>query len=1217
MSAPYNQISVLVVPTVASLKALQGPAIGNGVPIIFLQGLVTQYDGGEGWFEWLPFSTAANDNQNVIASNWDQDAGRWVRVSLFDTAQLFTVSTSVSYALTNLDSVVLVNASTGPKTITLQNINVAPEKRIVIKKVDSSANAVTISGNANIDGSATYVLYTENQSIGLTSNGTIWSTDVSNPNVTSQFYNNYDPLGLVQADANAFANGTITAIGSNVTLSGSTALVNPRVKWNGGVITRGVSNFSVPGYFDAPDDVQVFDAAGTGTIGIGLDAHSSPLWLLASFTDNSTESSTAFQAATNIGATSNNRLRLNHPQGTFLSSAGLMVNWPDNVLGDGFSWQGKGKNLSVLQSNITNGGPLAYIGDGGNLREGITINDVTYSSRYDGATGSYPTVNEESLLRLDFCRNTNVTNVDFLGGKNVQLFIGENQGVHVNETYGNGNRLAQYGIYVGLTYSRVTVTQNSGSAFAVGDAVTGAPSTATGVIMGINPQSPTVYYVKLNAGSANFAVADTFTATGKSGTVTAKVNVTGSGNGCNIVGARLKGYLTAGVVFSNDGGAENLLSGCTVETSGDGVSGGCVQAYTDRILLFKSNYENRVGLYHVGLGDVGTGASATYTRAIGETFSSTAITKAGCYAYYASKGVDVVVDSPAIIVIPNADLPTGGILVPYFYQNGVSGFAATTIVTYLNTNVDSPWHRWEFASDYGRFSGVLQVINNGGGLGGVRTVSAGADVMLSGPTKDIAAAETITAPSGATASVATTSGNVLFLQSADNTGGNPYAYTAADLLTQCNADGTVPGGAITATVSVVSTNSGKNYVTVTSLTNGAFTRGMYVKIVGSSGTTTVSRVMNFRCHMTLTPSNTIPFLNTETLTFSGGGTATLISNDQAMAPNLLGSFSMRSANAGATRIVEFPYGYRGQIWAYVATEANTTIGNVTNVIQTGTGADITMASGDVAVFVNERQASGGNLVARILRYYRALPMVTGLTITGDAGKTLVLGTDTQYQLWNTALTTTSRAVAITWTGAKDGDTFYIERSAAATGATPLIVASLISLMAGQYCTVTYSSTLGTGYLSSFGNLYSNGPVQLLTTQYDIANSAVLAQIGALTATVRAGAKYRFKLFAVTTVGATGGMRFGVGGTATATSITVNPTSVSDQTGAFVTMGAKATALSTAVATIAGQTGYTVVIEGSIVVNAGGTLFPQFAQSVSNGTNSSVLINSYWSVEESA
>lgn len=74
--------------------------------------------------------------------------------------------------LTDLDSVVLVNATSGAKTITLPDARTVSGKQLKIKKTDASGNAVTVAGT--IDGAVNYTLSAQNDYVALVSDGSNW-----------------------------------------------------------------------------------------------------------------------------------------------------------------------------------------------------------------------------------------------------------------------------------------------------------------------------------------------------------------------------------------------------------------------------------------------------------------------------------------------------------------------------------------------------------------------------------------------------------------------------------------------------------------------------------------------------------------------------------------------------------------------------------------------------------------------------------------------------------------------------------------------------------------------------------------------------------------------------------------------------------------------------------------------------------------------------------
>jgi len=89
------------------------------------------------------------------------------------------VLTTGNYILTKSNNIIIVNKTVGAATtITLPTIATAPKGVILtIKdgKGDAATNNITVSGDVNIDGAASYVINTAYGVLRLVSNGTTWS----------------------------------------------------------------------------------------------------------------------------------------------------------------------------------------------------------------------------------------------------------------------------------------------------------------------------------------------------------------------------------------------------------------------------------------------------------------------------------------------------------------------------------------------------------------------------------------------------------------------------------------------------------------------------------------------------------------------------------------------------------------------------------------------------------------------------------------------------------------------------------------------------------------------------------------------------------------------------------------------------------------------------------------------------------------------------------
>jgi hypothetical protein len=134
----------------------------------------------------------------------------------------------------------------------------------------------------------------------------------------------------------------------------------------------------------------------------------------------------------------------------------------------------------------------------------------------------------------------------------------------------------------------------------------------------------------------------------------------------------------------------------------------------------------------------------------------------------------------------------------------------------------------------------------------------------------------------------------------------------------------------------------------------------------------------------------------------------------------------------------------------------------------------------------------------------------------------------------------------------------------------------------------------------------------LATQFDKTGSTALSAIPDLTATLTAGASYRFRTRLFCNV-ATGGSQAAINGSCTATDIKFAGRIYS--TSALAKVEPQRTALGGLIS-VAGDAGgkHYIEIEGSIVVNAGGSFGVQYAQNASDVT-SSVLTGSYLELQQ--
>ncbi len=133
----------------------------------------------------------------------------------------------------------------------------------------------------------------------------------------------------------------------------------------------------------------------------------------------------------------------------------------------------------------------------------------------------------------------------------------------------------------------------------------------------------------------------------------------------------------------------------------------------------------------------------------------------------------------------------------------------------------------------------------------------------------------------------------------------------------------------------------------------------------------------------------------------------------------------------------------------------------------------------------------------------------------------------------------------------------------------------------------------------------------VASQFDKTN-VTLADIIGLSIDVLAGRTYHFRAVLFVDADVTGGHKYAIGGTCTATAIIAEILSIRNST-MLPTITTRVTALGSSAGEASG-TAYLTIVEGTITVNAAGTLTIQFAQNAANGT-SSVLVGSSFSVED--
>ena len=206
---------------------------------------------------------------------------------------------------------------------------------------------------------------------------------------------------------------------------------------------------------------------------------------------------------------------------------------------------------------------------------------------------------------------------------------------------------------------------------------------------------------------------------------------------------------------------------------------------------------------------------------------------------------------------------------------------------------------------------------------------------------------------------------------------------------------------------------------------------------------------------------------------------------------------------------------------------------------------------------------------------------------------------------STTLTTGSNNIIVGTSAAADAATSSTSNTMWIGGGSTAVL-SATSINSTPAVTIPGSLTV-TGAITGIGQSVGGSVGSVCTSAFSQASSATLAAVTGLSNTLIAGATYVFDIYLQGTAGASGGLKVSLGaGSATATSFAsdswlYNGSTVSGQTQSTSYSGNQ-------VATTAAYT--TCYITGTIVVNAGGTFIVEAAQNASNGTATTIAVNSY-------
>lgn len=267
------------------------------------------------------------------------------------------------------------------------------------------------------------------------------------------------------------------------------------------------------------------------------------------------------------------------------------------------------------------------------------------------------------------------------------------------------------------------------------------------------------------------------------------------------------------------------------------------------------------------------------------------------------------------------------------------------------------------------------------------------------------------------------------------------------------------------------------------------------------------------------------------------------------------------------------------------------VNNLSDIISASTSrTNLGLGNVDNTSDVNKPVSTATN-TALALKANLASPALTGT----PTAPTAAAGTNTT-QLATTAGIVAERAATKTLT-----NTTY---DTAGAGNSFLINGLAATANTGTGSVVRSASPSLTGDLAIAGFVQTGGDSRV-TVQFDKTSNTTFSDIPGLTTTVAAGVTYGFKVGLFYTANGASGVKITMGGTATATAIVFEGFITTSAGFSTVTKG---TALGSTIGSTT-STGDYMWMEGTITVNAGGTLTAQFAQNVSGGTASSVLVGS--------
>jgi hypothetical protein len=175
--APYENVNCITSSSAVTITLPASPADGDTHTIKIFGGANAVTVNGNGvQIDAAATYVLAAGSYRALTVSYNQFVNRWLIVGLTATPAAITTLTATTTLTTFSAPTQLTDASAGAFTVNLPAATAALGLIYNLKKIDASANAVTIDANASetIDGALTLALTTQWQSTRIQSNGTAW-----------------------------------------------------------------------------------------------------------------------------------------------------------------------------------------------------------------------------------------------------------------------------------------------------------------------------------------------------------------------------------------------------------------------------------------------------------------------------------------------------------------------------------------------------------------------------------------------------------------------------------------------------------------------------------------------------------------------------------------------------------------------------------------------------------------------------------------------------------------------------------------------------------------------------------------------------------------------------------------------------------------------------------------------------------------------------------